>query len=74
MGKSSIALRYTKGQFSNEQSVTIGGAYCNKEVALSDGQVMKLNIWDTGGSERARPLVPLYYRGSQAGLITFDLT
>ena len=35
---------------------------------------MKLNIWDTGGSERARPMVPLYYRASQAGLIVFDLT
>ena len=35
---------------------------------------MKLNIWDTGGSERARPMVPLYYRASQAGIITFDIT
>ena len=35
---------------------------------------MRLNIWDTGGSERARPMVPLYYRASQAGLIVFDLT
>ena len=52
----------------------MGGAYSNKDVLLKSGDYVKLNIWDTGGSERARPMVPLYYRASQAGLITFDLT
>ena len=54
--------------------MTLGGAYFQKDVVVSSGDLVKLNIWDTGGSERARPMVPLYYRDSQAGLITFDLT
>ena len=54
--------------------MTLGGAYFQKDVVVSSGNLVKLNIWDTGGSERARPMVPLYYRDSQAGLITFDLT
>ena len=74
VGKSSIALRYSKGEFSKETSVTLGGAFFAKDVTLKNGDAMQLNIWDTGGSERARPMVPLYYRGSQAGLICFDLT
>jgi Ras-related protein Rab-5C len=37
-------------------------------------QTCKLEIWDTAGQERYRSLAPMYYRGSQAALVVFDLT
>ena len=35
---------------------------------------MKLHIWDTGGSERFRSMVSLYYRDASAAIICYDLS
>lgn len=74
MGKSSIAQRYCKNIFSESHDVTIGGAYLQQTVTLSDGTQVKLHIWDTGGSERFRSMVSLYYRDAAAAIICYDIT
>ena len=33
-----------------------------------------MHIWDTGGSERFRTMVSLYYKDASAAIICFDLT
>jgi len=35
---------------------------------------VKLHIWDTGGSERFRSMVSLYYRDAAAAIICYDLS
>ena len=35
---------------------------------------MKLHIWDTGGSERFRSMVSLYYKDAAAAIICYDIT
>ena len=74
VGKSSIAARYCKNIFSDSHDVTIGGAYLQQTVTLADGTQLKLHIWDTGGSERFRSMVSLYYRDAAAAIICYDLT
>ena len=74
VGKSSIAQRYCKNIFSESHDVTIGGAYLQQTVTLADGTQVKLHIWDTGGSERFRSMVSLYYRDAAAAIICYDLT
>ncbi|TNV75848.1 hypothetical protein FGO68_gene6676 [Halteria grandinella] len=74
VGKSSIAQRYCKNIFSDSHDVTIGGAYLQQTVTLSDGTQVKLHIWDTGGSERFRSMVSLYYRDAAAAIICYDIT
>mmetsp|Transcript_34709 Transcript_34709/g.39321 ORF Transcript_34709/g.39321 Transcript_34709/m.39321 type:complete len:205 (-) Transcript_34709:134-748(-) len=74
VGKSSIALRYCEGKFDDGYKVTIGGAYLQKDVVLSNGKSVKLHIWDTGGEERFKALAPLYYRDAKAAIITYDVT
>lgn len=74
VGKSSIAQRYCKNIFSESHDVTIGGAYLQQVVTLTDGTQVKLHIWDTGGSERFRSMVSLYYRDAAAAIICYDLT
>ena len=60
--------------FSESHDVTIGGAYLQKTVSLQDGTQVKLHIWDTGGSERFRSMVSLYYKDAAAAIICYDIT
>ena len=39
-----------------------------------EGTLVKLHIWDTGGSDRFRSLVSMYYRDAIAAIICYDLT
>lgn len=74
VGKSSIAQRYCKNHFSDAYDVTIGGAYMQQNVTVQNGSIVKMHIWDTGGSDRFRSLVSMYYRDAVAALICYDLT
>jgi small GTP-binding protein len=74
VGKSSIANRYVNNTFSEAFEVTIGGGYLQQLVRLKDGSTLKMEIWDTGGQERFRALLQLYYRGAHAAIITYDVT
>jgi len=42
-------------------------------VRLQDGSNLKLDIWDTGGQERFRALLQMYYREAQAAIICYDV-
>lgn len=74
VGKTSIVNRYLSQKFTNEYQVTIGSTFQQKLVTLPSGGTVKLDIWDTGGQERFRALLPLYYRDASAALIVFDVT
>lgn len=65
-GKSSLVLRFVKGQFHEYQESTIGAAFLTQTVCLDDTTV-KFEIWDTAGQERYHSLAPMYYRGAQVG-------
>lgn len=73
MGKSSLVLRFVKGQFHDYQESTIGAAFLTQTVCLDDTTV-KFEIWDTAGQERYHSLAPMYYRGAQAAIVVYDLT
>nr|QBH73330.1 rab5 [Franklinothrips vespiformis] len=73
VGKSSLVLRFVKGQFHEYQESTIGAAFLTQTVCLSDTTV-KFEIWDTAGQERYHSLAPMYYRGAQAAIIVYDIT
>merc|ERR1712177_191054 len=73
VGKSSLVLRFVKGQFHEFQESTIGAAFLTQTVALDDSTV-KFEIWDTAGQERYRSLAPMYYRGAAAAIVVYDIT
>ncbi|XP_036428023.1 ras-related protein Rab-5C [Colossoma macropomum] len=73
VGKSSLVLRFVKGQFHEYQESTIGAAFLTQTVCLDDTTV-KFEIWDTAGQERYHSLAPMYYRGAQAAIIVYDIT
>lgn len=72
-GKSSLVLRFVKGQFYDYQESTIGAAFFSQTLAVNDVTV-KFEIWDTAGQERYHSLAPMYYRGAAAAIIVYDIT
>ncbi|KAL8532260.1 hypothetical protein ACS0TY_008747 [Phlomoides rotata] len=72
-GKSSLVIRFVKGQFLDFQESTIGAAFFSQSVSVNNATV-KFEIWDTAGQERYHSLAPMYYRGAAAAIIVYDIT
>ncbi|XP_012841549.1 PREDICTED: ras-related protein Rab5-like [Erythranthe guttata] len=72
-GKSSLVIRFVKGQFLEFQESTIGAAFFSQSVSVNNATV-KFEIWDTAGQERYHSLAPMYYRGAAAAIIVYDIT
>ncbi|XP_076653102.1 ras-related protein Rab-18-B isoform X2 [Halictus rubicundus] len=73
VGKSSIILRFTEGEFYDNMQSTVGMDYKTKQITI-DGNTVKLAIWDTAGQERFRTLTPSYYRDGQGAILVYDVT
>jgi len=71
VGKTSLLLRYTKGTFNPTYILTIGVQFAVKDVKLDD-DILRLQIWDTGGQERFGPIRQVYYRGTKGALVVYD--
>ncbi|KAJ4958687.1 hypothetical protein NE237_025798 [Protea cynaroides] len=72
-GKTSLVLRFVKGQFYDYQESTIGAAFFTQVLSLNEGTV-KFDIWDTAGQERYHSLAPMYYRGAAAAVVVYDIS
>lgn len=72
-GKTSLVLRFVKGEFSEYQESTIGAAFFTHVLSLNEATV-KFDIWDTAGQERYHSLAPMYYRGAAAAIVVYDIT
>lgn len=73
VGKTSILLRYTKGEYSEKQVSTLQASYLDKKVMIGNVSV-QLSIWDTAGQERFHALGPIYYRDASGALLVYDIT
>ena len=74
VGKTSIVHRYTTGQFhASAMPSTIGASFLTKKLIVS-GTKVRLQLWDTAGQERFRSMAPMYYRGSHAAVVVYDIT
>jgi len=73
VGKTSIALRFAKDEFSDFLDSTIGAVFLPHAIELNDSKI-KFDIWDTAGQERFRSLAPMYYKGSRAAIVVYDIT
>lgn len=76
VGKTSLVNRYWGQQFNSNETPTIAASYIQvpTEVKNKNGSVanVKLNIWDTAGTEKFQCLVPLYARTADSLVIVFD--
>ncbi|ORX48521.1 ras-like GTP-binding protein RYL2 [Hesseltinella vesiculosa] len=73
VGKTSLVVRYINKTFAPNSTSTIGASFMTKKLTVDNCKV-RLQIWDTAGQERFRAMSQLYYRGSQAALLVYDIT
>lgn len=73
VGKTSILLRYTKGEYNDRQVSTLQASYLDKRVSVG-GSTAHLSVWDTAGQERFHALGPIYYRDADGALLVYDIT
>jgi small GTP-binding protein len=72
-GKTSLVNRFAHDRFQPNSEATIGAAFISKTVTVGNADI-KLEIWDTGGTEKYKSLAPMYYRDARAAVIVFDVT
>jgi len=74
-GKTSLVLRFAEGYYCNApRSSTVGAFFITKRIQTSNGITCKIQIWDTAGQAKFRPMAPMYYRNAAAAIICYDVT
>jgi small GTP-binding protein len=72
-GKTTLTQRFLTNLFVSDSKMTIGVDFEVKSLVV-DGKNVKLQIWDFGGEERFRFLLPTYVRGARGGIFMYDIT
>ncbi|EDS89582.1 ras-related protein Rab-1A, putative [Entamoeba histolytica HM-1:IMSS-B] len=73
VGKTSLLLRYCDSTFSTTYITTIGVDF-KVATMKRNGRTIKMQIWDTAGSERFRSIVNSYYKASNGCFLVYDIT
>lgn len=75
VGKSCLALRFTKLPFQERLPETIGACFHTKNYYnKNDNIINKFQIWDTAGQERYRSMMPIYYRRANIIVAVYSIT
>jgi len=73
VGKTSFTKRYCYNIFNPSERLTIGVDFHVKTIELNNKKI-KLQLWDVGGEERFRFLLPTYCLGANAAFLLYDIT
>lgn len=76
-GKSCLLHRFIKGEWRVLTSQTIGVEFASKIVkigAAGQRKRIKLQLWDTAGTERFRSVSRSYYRGAAGAILVYDVS
>lgn len=75
-GKSCLLHRFVKSEWRILSSQTIGVEFSSKIVKVGSGasrRRVKLQLWDTAGTERFRSVSRSYYRGAAGAILVYDV-
>ena len=73
VGKTTLTKRFKTNLFISDSQMTIGVDFETKTIEV-DGKKVKLMIWDFGGEERFRFILPKYINGAMGGILMYDIT
>lgn len=77
VGKTSFTKQYCYNVFNPSERLTIGVDFHVKTIEMEyegEKKLIKLQIWDIGGEERFRFLLPTYCLGANAAFLLYDIT
>jgi len=75
VGKSSLLIRLTDQRFLANPDPTLGVEFGSKLIEIpEEGKIVKLQCWDTAGTESFRSITRSYYRGAAGCLLVYDVT
>jgi Ras-related protein Rab-23 len=72
VGKSSLAQRFAKGNFTDEYKKTLGVDFLMKKREISNTNIEFL-IWDTAGQEYYDSITRRYYKGANGAVLVFSV-
>jgi len=73
VGKTTLVDRYVSGSFHDDSRITLGVQFMVKRLTVG-GNPIDLQIWDFGGEERFRFILPAYCRGAHGAIFMYDIT
>ena len=76
VGKSCIMISYTDSSFKTfytDYIPTIGVDFTRKFIELNN-RTYQIQIWDTSGQERFRPIIKTYFQDTTCVLVVYDIT
>ena len=73
VGKSCIMIRAIKDEYNEDYDVTVGADSGTFMSRVNESNV-QLQIWDTAGSEKFRSMIHVFFAGSEASLLVYDVT
>jgi small GTP-binding protein len=73
VGKTTLVERYVNGTYKSDTRITIGVQFLVKRLKLNADPI-DLQIWDFGGEDRFRFLLPSYCLGASGGIFMYDIT
>ncbi|KAL1666318.1 P-loop containing nucleoside triphosphate hydrolase protein [Schizophyllum commune] len=75
VGKSSLLVRLTDQRFLSNPDPTLGVEFGSKLITIpEENKIVKLQCWDTAGTESFRSITRSYYRGAAGCLLVYDVT
>lgn len=74
VGKTSIAIRFTKDHFDKMYKQTVGVDWFIKRLVLPGDIHVAMQIWDIGGQSIGSKMIKNYIFGAQAVLLCYDVT
>ena len=77
VGKTTLVERLTTGKFNASTKMTIGIDFkmVNVDIAVEPEKKVNidLQVWDLGGQDRFRFILPSYIQGADGGLLLYDV-
>ncbi len=73
VGKTTLVNRYISGTFCADTRLTVGVEFMVKRLMIG-GDTVDLQIWDFGGQDRFRFILPAYCLGAHGAIFMYDTT
>ncbi len=73
VGKTTLIRKFVSGTFDAATNMTIGVQFHIKEMTY-EGQPVSLQLWDLGGQDHFRFMLPSYTFGGKGAMLLYDTT